>query len=315
MLKSLTTRHASWSVGVFVSDSPAIEASGDPILLLDSCRLLRAPWDIRIRADPFLLVSDERLYMFIETQIGDRPGTISAYVTDDLRDWRSLGEILREPFHLSYPQVVEIGDRHYLMPEARRSGQLRLYRFDDFPGEVVFERVLLDAPVTDPTPFHHQGMWYLFATIGDALRLFVTDDLVGGELRPHPAGIIETRKDYRRNGGPIIERDGRLYRLSQAHRHRYGDHLCLFEIERLTPDAYRETLICDDLPFPAFDWSREGCHHSSAVRFQRRWVTAIDGQVADFYVHKITDRMGGWLHKTYAAAASSVRSLVARSAN
>lgn len=313
MLKSLTTRHASWSVGVFVSNTPAIEVSGNPVLLLDSRRLLRAPWDIRIRADPFLFVADDRLYMFIETQIGDRPGTISAYVTDDLDDWRSLGEILAEPFHLSYPQVFAIGDRHYLMPEARRSGQLRLYRFERFPGDVVLERVLLDVPVTDPTPFHHQGMWYLFATIGETLRLFVTDDLVGGELRPHPAGVIETRRDYRRNAGPIIELGSRLYRLSQAHRHRYGDHLCLFEIERLTPQSYRETLVCDDLPFPAFDWSRDGCHHSSAVRFRDRWVTAIDGQVADFYVHKITDRAGRWLLAKWSSACRQVRTITRRS--
>lgn len=63
-------------------------------------------------ADPFLLRRDGRWYLFFE--IMERKlwrGCLAYASSEDGLAWRYGGVILREPFHLSYPYVVEEGGR------------------------------------------------------------------------------------------------------------------------------------------------------------------------------------------------------------
>ena len=115
------------------------------------------------RADPFGFWRDDRLTIFAEAfDYRTRIGHIDALVYD--KDLRLLEcrTALKTPWHLSYPFVFEADGDVWMLPEAYRSGTLRLYRARAFPfdWEPVCE-IPLDGPAIDATPLFHDGKWWL----------------------------------------------------------------------------------------------------------------------------------------------------------
>ena len=84
-------------------------------------------------ADPFLMVWGNALYIFLESQSPRHQGKIIGYRTTDLNNYKSLGTILEEDHHLSYPFVFNYDDSQYLIPESESAGEVALYKFEDFP--------------------------------------------------------------------------------------------------------------------------------------------------------------------------------------
>ena len=86
-------------------------------------------------ADPFLLERDGETWLFAEYfSYRAARGVISCcrFKPDSHRfgDWR---EVLREPFHLSYPQLIPHGGEIYMIPETEEAEQLLVYRASSFP--------------------------------------------------------------------------------------------------------------------------------------------------------------------------------------
>ena len=90
---------------------------------------------------------------------------------------RIEGSSSEEPFHLSYPHVFAHGSEVYMTPETLALGCVVLYRADPFPERWRPEAELIAGQAADPTPFRHDGRWWMFAcaagrTAGRPLRLF-----------------------------------------------------------------------------------------------------------------------------------------------
>jgi hypothetical protein len=238
-------------------------------------------------ADPFLFARGNLLYLFLEAQASGRPGHIEANVTADGRRWEPLGPVLVEPHHLSYPFVFEQAGQVYMIPESGAAGEVALYRFHAFPQRLRRERALLGGSYVDTSPVLHEGHWYLFTTGPRGLELFVTDDLVGGTLRPHPASPITDDPRFQRCGGAPIRIGTHLYRIAQDCAERYGGDLNLLRIDLLTPDHFRETLDTAGLLKRTEHWNRLGGHHLSVAPFAGGIAIAVDGQARDHLRHKL----------------------------
>lgn len=270
--------------------------TGRPACLLTSKRFMRGPRHIHTRADPFLFRSGDDLYLFIETQVLDDPGRIEAYVSNDGQDFRSVGVILAEPFHLSYPQVFGIGNAIFMLPESQGAGAVRLYKFVDFPTKLELHRELLIGKYADPSLFFEDGVWYVFATSSRGLELFVTDDLIDGALELHPASPITHDPRYSRCGGVPFRMNDRLIRPTQDYAERYGQNLNLMQIDILSPTDYRETPYEHAIFTGDAAWNAGGGHHVSVCAMPHGVAVAIDGQVDDYLVHKIITRL--WMKMT-----------------
>ncbi|WP_191059613.1 glucosamine inositolphosphorylceramide transferase family protein [Geminicoccus harenae] len=153
--------------------------------------------------------------------------------------------VLREPFHLSYPQLVEHDGQTWLLPEAKAAGLVRLYRGDPFPERFVPGPVLIEGlAAADPTLFRDsQGFW-LFAGDGAAqdetnLVLYHAPALLG-PWTPHPMNPIKVDLGSARPAGPLFRAGGRLWRPAQDCRATYGGAIVLNEVLTLTPDLYLE---------------------------------------------------------------------------
>jgi len=104
-------------------------------------------------ADPFLIEHENKTWMFFED-----------FSYRESRAWISCAEIsadggLISPVrcldnpncHYSYPHVFRSGSDLFMVPEARDSRSVDLYRCLEFPSKWVLERTLLHGKFVDTT--------------------------------------------------------------------------------------------------------------------------------------------------------------------
>ena len=294
-LSKLLRRKTAWAIAVYLQPRLAVPPLGLPDYLLSSKRLLRGPRHIHTRADPFLFSDAGKLWLFYETQSADDPGQIEAAEIMEV-GLRELGPVLREPFHLSYPYVFRIGSEIYLLPESRAAGATSLYRFLDFPRRPKRVRTLLDGAFSDVSPVKVDDIWFLFATSSAGLELFYANDIVGGEIKRHPASPITTDPRRSRCGGVPFHLNGQLVRPAQNNSERYGGNLSLLRIETINHQQYREASMLEDIFEKRQPWNSEGAHHVSVATWGSHTAVAVDGQAHDYYIHKLISR--AWMLAT-----------------
>jgi hypothetical protein len=205
----------------------------------------------RFYADPFLIEREGRTFLFFEDF---RYETLRACIS--CCEVRADGatsepeEVLRQPFHLSYPFVFEDGGEMYMVPESRGNRRVELYRATDFPRGWAPERVLLnDIDAVDATIYKTQGKYWMFAGVSDGrfsacdeLSLFYADTLQG-PWKAHPKNPLISDVRRARPAGALFWHEGRLIRPSQDSSKTYGYGLVFSEVVTLSETEYEERVI------------------------------------------------------------------------
>jgi hypothetical protein len=231
-------------------------------------------------ADPFGLWRDGRLQVFAEAyDYRTRHGVIDLLEMAPDLTLKSRRTVLREPWHLSYPQVFEAEGEVWMAPEAHRSGALTLYRAAPYPD--VWEpalRLELDTPAIDATFFRHADLWWIaYAPSGPQsfkqgrLHLAFADRLTG-DWRPHPQNPVRIDRASSRPGGAPFRFGGDLYLPVQDCTRTYGGGIRLLRILQLTPERFEAQAQGLIAPPPQAGAYRDGLHTLSACG----GVTLID---------------------------------------
>ena len=189
--------------------------------------------------------------------------------------------MLREPFHLSYPQVFEAEGGVFMIPESARAGGVRLYRASPFPDQWACVGTLLEGAYYDPSIVEFDGRWWMFAMDeSHSLRLFHAPHLQGDWVEHPQSPIVRHCRRTARPGGRILKLDGALVRFAQDGEQTYGSRLWGFRIHTLTTDAYGETELPGGpvLEASGRGWNRTGMHHLDVQpTSDGRWLAAVDG--------------------------------------
>ncbi|CAN5352115.1 hypothetical protein BH10PSE2_BH10PSE2_28590 [soil metagenome] len=197
-------------------------------------------------ADPFPIIREGVLTIFVEAfDYRVRRGEIHFYQYDAGDRLIRQGVALAEPFHLSYPALIEEESELYMVPEGYKSGGLNLYRCVRFPDR--WERVarIADFPAIDATLIRHAGRWWMFHALpgphDQAMReLHVAyADTLTGPWTPHPGGAVMTGRTLSRPGGTAFVHDGVPHLPVQDCTDTYGQAITLLRIDVLTPDRFR----------------------------------------------------------------------------
>ena len=251
---------------------------GKPLAEFKAQTRFRGKNPVCILADPFLLKSDGEWLLFYESQTRRYgKGELHMRRSPDGINWSGEKVVLREDFHLSFPNVFKDGGRTYMIPETGADGSIRLYEaVDDTLGRWTLVRKIISdgRPWADSDIVCRDGKYYLLTCVhsrkAPEARLFVADSLEG-EFREHPCSPFSTDPACARNAGRLFEHEGRLYRPVQDCSHGYGKQISIMEVTALTPTEYSERLAFEHILDSADPFYKRGGHQFCPVE-----VTAGD---------------------------------------
>ncbi|MBO6086240.1 MAG: formyl transferase [Acetobacter sp.] len=194
-------------------------------------------------ADPFCFQKEEKIYLFTEFfDYRTRHGIIECLTFNKQMTLLERRPVLSEPWHLSYPYVIEDNEAIYMLPESSKTGNLFLYRATSFPNR--WERVTQlnlghDIPI-DATPVRYKNMWWLFylqaSPRQNALHAAYSHTLYGPWTCYHQNPILVGTSSARPGGTPITLPDGRLVLPVQDCSQTYGGTIHPLVFETLTPE-------------------------------------------------------------------------------
>lgn len=256
----------------------AVHAPVAEILAAGTLEGFRFSWlnetrSFRFLADPFGLWRGGSLHVFAEAyDYRDRHGRIAHLEFDAQFRLLRRGTVLDEPWHLSYPVLLEEGGETWMMPEACRSGRLTLYRAVAFPDR--WEPVPdWEFPVAgiDASPVHYNGLWWIFFTPPDGRREKKSvlhaafAERLAGPWHLHPRNPLRCDVASGRPGGtPVVTPDG-IVLPTQDCTHTYGGALSLLTIHDLSPERFAAD-VTGHLTAPAMaaPWT-DGLHTLAGV--------------------------------------------------
>ncbi len=235
----------------------------------------------RIWADPFIIYKNEKYYIFIEELLfSQNKGFISVIEMDKKGNYSKPEKVIELDYHLSYPHIIEVGEKLYMLPETKANKTIELYKCEEFPYKWKLEKVLMkEVAAVDSTILYYKEKYWLFtnmvrnqgASSHDELFLFYSDELVTDNWFSHPQNPIVSDVKKARPAGDIFILNEKLYRPSQDCSGHYGHSLKINEIKIINENEYKEITI--DSITPDWDKKLKGTHTINT----KQNLTLIDG--------------------------------------
>ena len=225
---------------------------------------------MKFLADPFIVEENNEYYIFFEKisyKLFSKGADIAVIKSNNLKDWNYLGVAIREPYHLSYPNVFKHKGIWYMIPGSNILDEIRLYESDNFPFNWKFKKTLINYRIVDATLIIKDNDFYMYGqAVNDrSLRVFYSNELLSG-WSEHPSsplrfGMNETQPA----GNPIIV-DGRMLYFFQDHSEGYGTAVIGYEIETLTKNEFKDRRLVEPvLSKFGNEWASKGMHHITSV--------------------------------------------------
>jgi hypothetical protein len=245
------------------------------------------PWQVladpidHFYADPFPFRWQGKDYLFFEDlDQKTQKGIISVVKFDEEGRPGPVIPVLEEPWHLSYPFLIEADGKIWMVPEASLSGEISIYRATRFPfGWEKHATLVSGIEAADATIIQHAGKFWMFAVtrdgIGgysDTLCLWSAETLLG-PWRPHGANPLIINDRTARPAGNMMWRDGKLLRPVQDCRNGYGAALSLAEVTRLDDEHFEQVIVAQ--LGPGKQWPGRKLHTLSG----NGYMEAIDGSI------------------------------------
>ena len=243
----LTCWAPHWRIGWRMHDGPGIADTGD--FSGPTFRVVPDPGH-RFFADPFPAVRDGSAFVFVEDldhHIGK--GRISAIPFGPDGPCGEAVVVLDEPWHLSYPFLIEHDGALHMIPESSCAGDVALYRCTRFPDRWERIATLLDGiSLSDATVFEDGGRWWMLGTThdgeggwSDVLAIHSAPSLFG-PWTAHDMNPLLVDRTTARPAGAAFRRDGRLFRPVQNCSDGYGAALAIAEILQIDDDGFSQVI-------------------------------------------------------------------------
>jgi len=251
---------------------PIVEVAHEAKLEAELIVWLPECGSFRYEADPFAIERDGVVTVFVEAfDYRVRRGEIHYRQFDRENRETGRGLALAQPFHLSYPSLIEDHGELYMLPEGYKGGGLDLYRCVAFPDR--WERVarLVEGPVVDATVVRHRERWWMFhALFGSANRAMrelhvAWAEALTGPWTPHPGNPVRAYFESARPGGSAFVMDDALHLPVQDCGPSYGAAINLLRLDALTPDSFTATQVGRFEPGALLAGHADGLHTLSGL--------------------------------------------------
>ena len=178
--------------------------------------------------------------------------------------------------HASYPYLLRHRGEVYCVPQLEGARGIRIFRAVHYPTEWEDAGVLVaDVVARDPTPFEHEGRWWLTYTDAAApltdLCVWWANDLFG-QWHPHASNPVKVDVRSARPAGTPFVHAGALYRPAQDCSQSYGGAVAICRVDVLTTTEFREEVVRVIRSLPGS--YRRGTHTLASVGE----ATLVDGK-------------------------------------
>ncbi|NHO17721.1 formyl transferase [Acetobacter oeni] len=227
----------------------------------------------RFLADPFGLWRNGVLHLFAEVyDYRDRQGRIDHLAFDASLNPLGRQTVLCQPWHLSYPVIIEDDGETFMLPEAWHSGTLQLYRAVSFPGhwEPVADWSFPVAAI-DASPVRYNGLWWMFfsppGTKAERQSVLCAAwaEKLTGPWHLHPGNPLWRNAASARPGGTPVVTEAGIVLPTQDCTRTYGGAVSLLTITDLAPDRFQAHVTGSlTAPTSLSPWTK-GLHTLSGV--------------------------------------------------
>ena len=251
--------------------NPAIQP--DEVSDLPACRV----------SDPFMVYQQGLWHMFFEVvHARTNQSDIGFATSGNGYHWSYQRIVLDETFDLSYPCVCEWKGEYYMVPEARGTSDVFLYKASPFPSDWTRMTAIINENAIAPTLFaYHDTCWMFLGTEDHAtLKLYYAADVFGPWMRHPQSPVILFDSSMATPAGRVIQYDGRLYRFALDCSSDGGNGVRVFEISELTGTTFREVEIPESpiLSGSGEDWNADRMEHIDLHQLDNgSWIACVDG--------------------------------------
>lgn len=251
-----------WSIGFTKTMNPLTKLTPDPNNIFSNDSLNNITGNTRFLADPFLLINEDKYYIFFEHQSRTGPAEISYLSSIDGLNYTYKGVALRESFHLSFPQIFNYKNDIYLLPETASANNVLLYESVGFPQEWKIKDTLIkNFKLKDPAILISKEL-NLIVGIDQNYnqKVFTADSLFGEwkETKDFEIGI----GDEIRPAGNFFKHKNHYYIPFQNNFEGYGSGVSLYKLvfnENNRRFVKVKNLILEKND--SIDWFNRGMHH------------------------------------------------------
>lgn len=225
-----TSEKGGWSVGYGYFDSLS-NLKNIPIKQLYSIEDLKKRNDsTNFLADPFFIKDKDTFYLFFEHQKNRPNAEIGLMVSTDGLNYIYKGTVLREPFHLSYPQVFKHKDDYYMLPETQGANNVLLYKAENFPFNwKVCDTLLHNIKLKDPTIYVSDTLNVLFGSNSEMTLFAFESNGLREKWRPHKQAVVKRGTESRCGGRIIPQKDGFILPIQNTTKG-YGYGVSLYKV-------------------------------------------------------------------------------------
>ncbi|CAK7192060.1 hypothetical protein COMNV_00243 [Commensalibacter sp. Nvir] len=259
-----------WRIGIIKATMSQVITEG-----LQSIHWLKEEPNFTFLADPFGLFKQEKLYIFAEAyDYREKHGKIDVLVLSQDLQLLDRSTVLKEPWHLSYPMIVEDKKEIFMLPEAHNAEKTSLYQAINFPYQ--WERVKnfsFPAKTIDPTLIFYKDLWWMFYTpIYPDVKLSRQRMLciayakeLKGVWNLHPMNPVRITPASSRPGGSAIVIDDSIYLPTQNCTYTYGGSLSYLKISQLNTEKFEAHTVFELNASSQFGHYNKGVHTLSSA--------------------------------------------------
>jgi hypothetical protein len=176
-----------WSIGYGTSlEFPdSIPVSKNKIFSFENLKVKND--STQFMADPFFIKEKDTFYIFFEHKIKKiHPAKVGLLTSTDGINYKYKGTVLKEKFHLSYPQVFKYKNDFYMVPESQAANNVLLYKAEKFPYQwKICDTLVPNIRLKDPTIFLSDTLNVIVGTDKNLTMHLYTSDSLFGEWKLH----------------------------------------------------------------------------------------------------------------------------------
>lgn len=280
-----------WSIDIFEEPFNPFQVSFNNLIAVVNSKKLRTKRKhVHTYADPFLVSHQNKLYLFAEIQEIGGKGYINLWESDDAKEWKNNGVVLKGTSHFSFPFIFQDQSKEYfLIPESGENKEIAIYGFEDFPFGATKKATFLSGIFADSSIQLIDNVYYLSTTNieTDCFELYYSTNLLLGPWLKHPASPVTSNKSIFRNGGGFIEYDNKIFRIAQDCSEVYGGGIVILEVQVIDPYNYQETIVYNSSKEERIDLPKKRRHHLSIASFKGQTIIASDFLHNDYWINKL----------------------------